>query len=525
MRSLSCYSGVVGCLLLAGSVMGQVAAFGPRANQFPDIIVSSVGGSYDGTGSGALANYGSINGISAYAIGSDSCNIGSSPAIWFDSGTYANQHPVIGGQMYRLFNGRFEQLGSSWLKHGFCAADNCSSGNSSGGLTGCANIRAAPSGMTGNCQTDFGAPGGGCDWLGYGRATDTYSSGLNGGQTYLGPRSEVNPWTGYYPYPYVRQGTNTQACLNKRLLVRRSDLDPALYPSFDAATNPTGAIYFAEVVYVMTDEWPLERYNNYSYRRMTRGTPGAATGSGNTCGGNEQAYGLSFTAQNLTVALRPAIEAWRAQDPSVVLSIADAPNDGRFYVGAKVTNRGDGTWQYEYAVLNMNSDRGAGSFIVPKPAANGLAISKMETRHPEAHSGEPYSLIPWTPLVTTDAIRFDTDGYMQNANSNAIRWSQLHNFRFIANRPPKTGSLQLGLFKPAMQSGDADSISIPNLPIPGDSICPADFDRNNVVEPADIFAFLGAWFQTSLAADMDNNSQVEVPDIFLFLEAWFDGCP
>ena len=65
-----------------------------------------------------VANYGQVGGINAYAIGTTSCNIGTTPLQWVAS---TNQHPVIGQNLYRVKNGRFEQIGISWLKHGFTA--------------------------------------------------------------------------------------------------------------------------------------------------------------------------------------------------------------------------------------------------------------------------------------------------------------------------------------------------------------------------------------------------------------------
>lgn len=114
MRTRRVLVAVSTAMALVGSALGQV---GPRVGQYPDVIVSSVGSSYDTTGSGAIGNYGSASGWASYAIGSDSCNIGLNGAIWIAGN---NQHPVIGGEVYRQFNGRFEQIGMSWLKHGFC---------------------------------------------------------------------------------------------------------------------------------------------------------------------------------------------------------------------------------------------------------------------------------------------------------------------------------------------------------------------------------------------------------------------
>jgi hypothetical protein len=84
----------------------------------PDVIVGSL---YQ------VANYGSSNGISAFAVGTYSCNVGDVWLNWFPNN---NQHPVIAQNMFRLKGGRFEQIGQSWLKHGFYALSNtlCTTG-------------------------------------------------------------------------------------------------------------------------------------------------------------------------------------------------------------------------------------------------------------------------------------------------------------------------------------------------------------------------------------------------------------
>jgi hypothetical protein len=61
--------------------------------------------------------------------------------------------------------------------------------------------------------------------------------------------------------------------------------------------------------------------------------------------------------------------------------------------------------------------------------------------------------------------------------------------------------------------------------------CPADFDASGSIGIADIFAFIGAWFDApSLggapnAADFNEDGAVNIQDIFAFLNAWFAGCP
>ncbi len=96
-----------------------------------------------------IRNWGTEGEITAFSVGTVSCNIGDEELSWRNSGPNADKHPVIGGNLYRLKDGHFEQLGQSWLKHGFCALD----GNACVG-----------------CQAN-----GSCNWLGVG-CSDPYSA-------------------------------------------------------------------------------------------------------------------------------------------------------------------------------------------------------------------------------------------------------------------------------------------------------------------------------------------------------------
>src|SRR5262249_46817454 len=145
-----------------------------------------------------------------------------------------NQHPVISQNLYRLANGRFEQLGQAWLKHGFCALQGtvCSSG-------------CMPSPL-------------GCGALGVG-CSDPYSSSLNGGQNGLGPKSEVNASTGAFLYPWSNNGSGSGE-LFKRLQALDTDIDPAANP---------GALYFVASMYVQPEDAASHNNNNNeSYRQV-----------------------------------------------------------------------------------------------------------------------------------------------------------------------------------------------------------------------------------------------------------------
>src|SRR5688572_2829661 len=95
--------------LLSAFVVSSAWAGDCLSAQGPDVVV------------GDLTNWskwGTVGGISAYSIGTTSCNRGDEILPWIAN---SNQHPVIAQNMYRLKNGRFEQIGMSWLKHGWGA--------------------------------------------------------------------------------------------------------------------------------------------------------------------------------------------------------------------------------------------------------------------------------------------------------------------------------------------------------------------------------------------------------------------
>ncbi len=144
--------------LSAALAAGVVWAICNNSSTGPDVIVASLYG---------IDNYVQgtpIDGKRAYAMGTKSLNQGDQTLLWQGSTVL---HPVIGQGLYRLKTdadrpgGRLEQIGISWLKHGFTAlAQNEFCTAASGNGTGCDN------------------PGTG-SLLGLG-CSDPYSSGLNG---------------------------------------------------------------------------------------------------------------------------------------------------------------------------------------------------------------------------------------------------------------------------------------------------------------------------------------------------------
>ena len=341
-----------------------------------------------------LVRVGTTNGITAYGVGTESCNLGSCWLNWFQD---TPDHPVIAQNMYRLKDGRLEQIGQSWLKHGFAAVAGS---------------------LCGTCVTppDYTHLGVSC--------SDPYSAGLNAEQGEMGPRSSVNPTTGVFPYPDPAMAT-TGDVIFKRLQVHNLDLDPA--------TNP-GALYFVEGQYITRDDSAAGNgANNASYRKVLVGA----------------APTFNLTFDGGTERQLPGVHAWKAADPTVTETAVQA--DGRFVVAAKATSLGGSLYHYEYAVQNLNSHRAGQAFSVPLPP--GTNVSNVGFHDVDYHSGEPYDGTDWTSTVTAGAVTWATVPFATNPDANALRWGTLYNFRFDADVGPGLAGASLGLFRPGSSAG------------------------------------------------------------------------
>src|SRR5204862_2247151 len=110
-------------------------------------------------------------------------------------------------------------------------------------------------------------------------------------------------------------------------------------------------------------------------------SPGDA-GAGN--GLNNASYrpvAITLTGGDATLLLagsvvraQPAIYAWQALDPSVVVTSVRAAGEGTFFVASRGTDLGTGSWRYEYAVENLNSDLACGSVRVSFPHASATQV-------------------------------------------------------------------------------------------------------------------------------------------------------
>ncbi len=420
-------------------ILGVISALAvcaptPASAAGPDLTISELFGAF-GTPEDFLAfrYYGKVDGISGYSVGAFACNPGDQPVSWVSS---TSAHPVESRHLYRLMDGRLEQIGISWVKHGFfaLALDDCLLGCPPGALSG--------SVLDINC-------------------THPTNSALFGNQFILGPRGHINAFDGTFPYhfslvPFPAIGL--QSVIGRRLQVHDTDLDPALNP---------GAQYFGEAQIIAADDASAGNgSNNVTHQAVdvTETSPGI--------------FGMALTGA--AVPQQPAINAWQAADPTVTLTTVQVPGEGLFILACKTLNVGANVWRYEYALYNQTSDRSAGWFSVP--IANAPFITNVGFHDVDYHSADglpdvagTFPNTDWAVTETADALAWATDDYATDPQANALRWGTLYNFWFEMNRPPIIGQVEIGLFKPGSPTSILVTVSVPD-PSADPDVIPASSD-------------------------------------------------
>jgi hypothetical protein len=301
--------------------------------------------------------------------------------------------------LYRLKNGRFEQIGWSWLKHGFFATNS----------SGC-----------GSCQN----PGTG-SLLGPG-CSDTYGTSNNSDRFYLGGRDEVNPLTGTWTCQNSYFSNYQNDCVRRN---NGTGLDGVAHrlEVADADLTDSSAQYFYEAYYINAND--TDRYNNAASRQATI----SWTGSGysvNTVGGFVQGI---------------ALDRW-----GEMRNFAEPRDEGDVKVAVQTTDLGGGMWRYEYAVYNHTLDRQVRTFSIGVPA--GATVQNIGFHDIDQDSGNQ-----WTSSFSNGSLTWST-GAFGSPNANPLKYASLFNFRFECNVPPANSQAVLGMFKPG--NGDTKTAYI-----------------------------------------------------------------
>ena len=385
----------LGLALVLAAAAPCLIAWGQGRPPRPDVIVGDIQD---------VRIWGSQGNFTAYSFGTTSCNIGQRPLDWLPDPD--PRHPVIAQNLYRVKDGRIEQIALSWLKHGFSVAAGR---------------------LCGNCQ-DFST-----NRLGV-NCSDPYSAFLNGSQGNLGPRSEVNAATGVFRTPFSHL-PGSPGVLGGRLRVRQADVDPVLNP---------GATYLIEAQYVHPQDAAAGNgANNASYRPLR-----IDASTGNPV--------LRIDPAAPTQRTQPAIAGWAGIGPGTAqLFNVDVPGDGRMILGVRTVRTATGL-HHEIALQNINSDRSASSLQVTM----GSGTLSNFGFHAPTYDHEPYSSAPWTVMPAGSSVTWATEPFATNQNANALRWGTLYSFWLDSEQPIQ--SVTVGLFKP----GDPSSIGPIPIPIP-----------------------------------------------------------
>ena len=448
-----------------GLIASVGLSLGSIACAGPDLICSEISGA---------VSYGFVDRKVAYSFGTTLCNVGDMPVSYTPT---TNQHPLIVQSIYKLKDHRIEQIGIGFVRH----TNIPLAGNACG--LGC-----TPAGID--------ALGAGC--------SDTSSASINGVQLMMGPRTEVNAQTGVYPYPFTSMGQAGDA-IYKRVQIELADVsDP-------------DALYFVETQVIVPGELDASaRNNNVSYRQVLFSAGSA-----------------SATLVGPTYDQQPAIYAWRdhgngigiADDSVMIFARNMWKSEERFVLGSRATELDTDLWRYDYAIFNMNGERGIRQIEITLSGDPNAAILSTETHAPSYHDDLDDAIIntDWMLRPNYDGL-LETDSFDSDPDANAVRWGTTYGFAYVIQTPafPSEGEgLGIGFFVP----GEPDLIEVfyPAIsPVHRDIFCGADLNNDGNLNFFDVSLFLQDY---NAGGDYNGDGSTDFFDVSRFLQDYLSGCP
>ena len=394
------------------------------------------------------------------------CNHGDEPLDWH--GNPSPLHPFMVFNLYRVSEDRIIQVGSSWAKH---APGPATTANACG--FGCI------------VPSDPYTLGVGC--------SDIYSAGYNGTQSVLGPRSEIDPWSGSYDYDtsILNGPLGSVTPVDRRLRIHDVDLDPAANPDSDLVV---------EALYIAHDDPNPGDNMIHEAVSITSGAPGQTW-----------QFSLSDPGQ-----IGPAILAWTGSTISQITP-GDG-SDGAAFIAVKAfpLDASETLWRYEYAIWNHNLSRHVGAVEIPLAA--GVQITDPYFHAPQIESFD-YDDLAWQINIESDAIRWNA------APQNPLRWGYLYNFAFTASAAPVSGEVH------ATGHDVAGLIVVESL-VPGGPITPpmrrGDCNADSGIDIADAVTALDILFMGGSSpactdsCDTNDDGQLNIADPIALL-TWLFG--
>ncbi len=362
-------------------------------------------------GIGSVGQWARGNGLVAISPSATLKNVGTANVPWYSkfSGTFPpynnDQHPYLIWRIYRIKDGRFEQVGVSAVKHAFLTTNtNCD---------------------VGAC-TGSDAPGGSGHILGLG-CQDTYSQGNNNSTGALSFRNEIQSALGLWNHTgshFDQNGDGVQdhsgsgeTFLDHGANVLETDLQTA---------NST---YYLDAWYVVRDD--INIFNTMGWRQIT-----------------PVFNGSMWTFATPTALINgPAVNAWVSDTapPAGSMNTVRTEPDGHLRVVVATRDLGGGQTRYEYAVVNHDFDRQVGSFFVP---TNGTTVTALYFHDVDRDAGSD-----WIVSQNENGITWTHVG------GNALDWGTTFNFGFTAPTLPIATHALLG----AVEGGGPGLVSIATL--------------------------------------------------------------
>jgi hypothetical protein len=361
----------------------------------------------------SLGQFGRQGDLVGLSLSTTSWNVGNQRLDWYAYPSW--RHPFIIRNLYRITDEKIEQIGESGVKHGFFALSDSQCGG------GCSD------------PTDGKQLGVNC--------TDTYNAFTTADQSSLGPRYEIDPWTGFFdPQQSHLKHRHSHDKVQHLLRVHDSDLNPA-------------SSYVVEAYYVhFQDANPM---NNAAWKPVR-------VVSGN--GGGQ--WSFDMTPEQSAPNIGFAIDAWNGAVRSVIAQdnppVKGHSQDGRLLVACKVRDLHNGLWRYEYAIFNVDLSRGLNLLRVPVPSTVNISdisfhASEHEADELDVEDGIQIDNAQWRMQRLTNSLTWDT-------KTNPLRWGTLYNFGFTADKPPTSVQADFGLFKQAvgLPSGLTGTLQAPD---------------------------------------------------------------
>ncbi|MCA9255529.1 MAG: PQQ-dependent sugar dehydrogenase, partial [Phycisphaerales bacterium] len=208
--------------------------------------------------------------------------------------------------------------------------------------------------------------------------------------------------------------------------------------------------------------------NNASYRQILVSASGT----------NE----YSFSLTGSTMREQPGIRAWQDTDPTVVETDVEVPDEGLYIIAAKATQNPDSTWHYEYAIQNLNGNRGVSGIRVP--ISPGASVTNIGFHDVDYHDGDGEGNVSrdgtdWIGAHSGNAVTWTMVDV--GANSNALLWGTMYNFWFDTNVDPVSGSLSMSHWRDGTPTVSAGTTIIPQ-----GGANPIDCNGNGVEDADDL---------------------------------------